>query len=529
MSHEKQKEFRVQKSIRDRMQARKRRLSRRLDKFNYPLDLERPMLSGRHVQYEVSGRGVGTAYGGIGLIQRLVQELGLAEEIDRRLVLFKIHLPYHESDHVLNLAYNALCDGRCLEDLELRRQDEAYLNLLGAERIPDPTTAGDFCRRFLESDLAQLQAAYDAVRKKVWARQPASFFAEARIEADGKFVETDAECKQGIDINYQGLWGYHPLVLTLANTGEVLRLINRSGNRPSHEGAPALFDECIALCRAAGFRKILLRGDTDFSQTQHLDRWHAQGDVRFVFGLDKTLGKIVDADLLPNSAWEPLHRPMKYAVKTQPRARPPRVKQEIVEQRGFKDIRLVDEEVAEMEYRPAACRRAYRLVIVRKNLDVSDPRQGRFYLDYTYLFYLTNDWDSTPAQIVFSANDRCQQENLLAQLAAVRALHAPVDNLLSNAAYMLMTALAWNLKAWLALWLPTQPGRWHEQHQAQKQQLLGLEFRTFVNHFLRVPAQIVKLGRRTTVRLLAWNVWQPVFFRLVDAFAPSSRCRPQRC
>jgi hypothetical protein len=208
MSREKQKEFRVKTSIRDQMRARKRRLARRLDKFNYPADLEQPMLRGGNVQYELSGRSVGTAYGGIGLIQKLVQELGLAAEIDRRLCLFKFHLPYHESDHVLNLAYNALCEGRCLEDLEQRRQDEAYLNLLGAERIPDPTTAGDFCRRFRRHDLGQLHAAFDAVRKKVWARQPAEFFAEARIDADGTLVGTTGECKQGMDYSYQGLWGY---------------------------------------------------------------------------------------------------------------------------------------------------------------------------------------------------------------------------------------------------------------------------------------------------------------------------------
>jgi len=206
MSHEKQKEFRVKQSIRDQMRARKRRLARRLDKCNYPADLEQPMLRCGNVQFELSGRSVGTAYGGIGLIQRLVQELGLAAEIDQRLQLFKLHLPYHESDHVLNLAYNALCEGRCLEDLEQRRADEAYLNLLGAERIPDPTTAGDFCRRFEPFHLDQLHAAYDAVRKKVWARQPAEFFAEARIDADGTLVATAGECKAGIDYSYKGLW-----------------------------------------------------------------------------------------------------------------------------------------------------------------------------------------------------------------------------------------------------------------------------------------------------------------------------------
>lgn len=507
-----------------RIAARKRRLQQRLDKDHYPDDLSQPMMRGSAPQYELSGRATGTTCGGIGLIHQMVCKLGLAEAIDRRLHLFKVHLPYHESDHVLNLAYNALCGGTCLEDLELRRQDEAYLNLLGATRIPDPTTAGDFCRRFERQHLRDLQRAFDEARLKVWSQQPAEFFAEARIEADGTMVKTDAECKQGIDINHKGEWGYHPLVLTLANTGEVLRLINRSGNRPSHEGAPALFDESIKLCRAAGFKKMLLRGDTDFSQTQHLDRWHAAGDVQFVFGLDVTPRRHITVDDLPISAWKRLKRPPRYTIQTQPRRKPRRVKARIVKQRKFKNIRLLNEEVAEMPYRPVACARDYRLVIVRKNLEVSEPKQGRLFDDYRYFFYITNDWDSTPQQIVLSANDRCQQENVIAQLAAVRALHAPVDNLLSNEAYMLMTALAWNLKAWLALSLEVKPGRTQAEQQAQKSKLLGLEFRTFVNYLLRIPAQVVKTARKIVVRVLAYSTWLPVFFRLSENFA-----RPQRC
>ncbi len=522
--------------IRRRIAARKRRLQKRLDKHNYPEDFSRPMIRVQKVHYEVAGRAVGTAYGGIGLVHQLVGRLRLAEEIDARLHLFKRHLPYHESDHVLNLAYNGLCAGTCLEDLELRRQDEAYLNLLGADRVPDPTTSGDFCRRFTREHIKALDEAFDAARKRAWSEQPPEFFAEARIDADGTIVATDAECKQGVDYcAYKGVWGYHPLVLTLANTGEVLRLRNRSGNRPSHEGAAALFDECIVLCRESGFQNILLGGDTDFSQTEHLDRWHEQPDVRFIFGLDVSPGRHVDADELPASAWKVLQRPPKYEVLTEPRATPERVKQQIVEEREFKDIRLISEDVAEMRYRPAACKHTYRLVIVRKNLQVSEPKQERLFEDYRYFLYITNDLESTPEEIVFSANDRCQQENILAQLAALRALHAPVDNLLSNEAYMLMTALGWNLKAWLALALPegasrgkssTKHGKPANQtsRPSEKRSLLRMEFRTFVNYFLRIPAQVVKTGRRIIVRLLAYNEWQSVFIRLSEAFI-----RPRRC
>lgn len=513
----------------DRSRRRQQRIADRLDKSNFPEDLGKPMIRATNIQYEIAERAVGTPYGGIGLIHQLAKALDLPAAIDERLNLFKFHLPYHESDHVLNIAYNALCDARCLQDLELRRQDEAYLNALGATRIPDPTTAGDFCRRFQQEHLDALQEAIDCSRRKVWAQQPASFFKQAIIDGDGTMVETDGECKQGMDISYKGLWGYHPLAITLANTGEVLRLVNRSGNRPSHEGAAARFNEAIALCWAAGFRSIRLRGDTDFSQTKYLDDWHEQG-VAFCFGLDVTPEHHIRADELPESAWKPLKRPAKYQVKTTKRRRPKRVKQQIIEERGFKDIRLVDEWVAEMKYRPAACKRDYRLIIVRKNLEVRDPQQKNQQLrlldDYRYFLYITNDWTSTPQEIVFDANHRCQQENILAQLNAVRALHAPLDNLLSNNAYMLITSLAWNLKAWLALSLPEPCGAEKKQQAEQKRGLLTMEFRTFVNSLMRVPAQVVQTGRRLVIRLLAWNEWQSVFLKLAERL---SGRHPLRC
>jgi len=329
-------------------------------------------VGGTGVRFDLTGRASGTAYGGLGLMRQLVDRLELPRRINKRLHLFKRHLPYHESDHVLSLAHNALCAGACLEDLELRRQDEAYLNLPDAERIPDPTTAGDFCRRFKRHHLNALQGAYDEARMQVWSEQPKEFFAQARIEADGTLVATDAECKEGIDYcAYKGVRGYHPLVVTLANTGEVLRLLNRSGNRPSHEGAAPLPDDSIAMCHKAGFKSILLRGDTDFSQTAHLDRWHERGNVAFIFGYDSTAPLHIMADDLPAAAWKRLKRPPKYQVRTERRSKPERIKQAIIEARGFKDIRQVDEWVAEFDYRPHACRHTYRMVVDRKNLEVT--------------------------------------------------------------------------------------------------------------------------------------------------------------
>lgn len=501
--------------IRTKLARRKRRIEKRLDKSNLG-DCSKPMFTVSNIRFEISERPRGIGYGGIGAMQLLVRKLGLAEAIDRRLHLLLIHLPYHESDHVLNLAYNALCDGTCLEDIELRRNDEVFLDALGARRIPDPTTAGDFCRRFKPEDVDTLLDIFNDIRKKAWAGQPAEFFAQARIDADGTLVPTSGECKRGMDIAYNGIWGYHPLVVSLANTGEILSLLNRSGNRPSHEGAAAEIDRAIRVCREGGFRQILVRGDTDFTQTKHLDRWDGDG-VQFIFGADVTPNLHILADDLPAKAWQKLARPPRYEVQTQPRRRPKNVKEPIVVAREFTNIRLVAETVAEFEYRPTACRKSYRMIVVHKNLSVEKGERVLFD-DYRYFFYLTNDRTRSAAEIVFDANDRCNQENLHAQLKhGVCALQAPVDNLVSNWAYMVMTALAWNLKAWLALQLPEHPGRWAERHHSEKQTVLTMEFKTFVNAFLRLPCQIVRTSRRLVYRLLSWNPWQHVFFRMLDA------------
>jgi len=288
----------------------------------------------------------GIAYGGMGAMQLLVKKLGLDEAINHRLRLFKLRNPYFESDHVLNIAYNILCDGDCLEDIEKLRNDENYLDAVGAERIPDPTTAGDFCRRFSTEQVERLQDIINGIRLKVWAQQDPAFFKEAVIDADGTIAPTTGECKDGMDISYKGIWGYAPLIISLANTKEVLYVVNRPGNAPSHTDAAVWIDKAIAHVQPHAPR-VCVRGDTDFSLTANFDRWSTHVD--FLFGMDCSQALRCRADAVEESCWQRLQRPPKYETLTeQTRERfQPHEKKRIVREREYVNLERLDDRLAD--------------------------------------------------------------------------------------------------------------------------------------------------------------------------------------
>jgi hypothetical protein len=497
--------FQVNSTVKQRLHKSKRRIERRLGKRRWH-EQRRRLFPDRNIHYDVADKVRGGRFGGLGASLLLVKRLDLADAIDAKLHLLKRHLPYHESDHVLNLVYNILAGGTCLQDLELLRNDEHYLDALGAQRIPDPTTAGDFLRRFQAQDINTLMRVINEKRLLIWQRQPKVFFEHAIVEADGTIAGTKAACKKGMDLSYKGIWGYHPLLVSLANTHEPLFLFNRPASRPSHEGAAGYLDEAAELCKRAGFLKITLRGDTDFSQTEHLDHWDEQG-YRFVFGIDAMQNLVARAQALAATAWQRLGRPAKYEVKTEERTRPIAFKEEVVRQKGYKNIRLVSEDVAEFSYRPGACRRDYRVVVLRKNLVVE--KKGQKIEDQVrYFFYITNERSWAASEVVYFANDRCNQENLIEQLKnGVRAMRLPVNTLESNWAYMVIGALAWSLKAWLALLQPKV---------AHRQTLLTMEFKQFLQIWLTLPCQILESGRQFVFRLLSYNAWVPVLLATVN-------------
>ena len=386
-----------------------------------------------------------------------------------------------------------MAGGTKLEDLELLRHDTAYMDLLGAQRIPDPTTAGDFLRRPSGADVERLMDDVNAVRLGVWKRQPRSFRRRATIDADGTIVPTLGEKKAGMGMSHKGIWGYHPLLVSLANTKEPLFIVNRPGNSTSQSGSAKWLDKAINLCGQA-FKEVWVRGDTAFSLTGEFDRWTDAG-VRFVFGYDSHPNLVQKAENLPESAYSPLQRETR-EVKTGPREKRENTKEQVVFYNGYRNIRLKSEEWAEFWYQPTNCKRSYRMIVLKKNLSVEESDLVLFD-DVKYFFYIANDDAIEGPEVIREANARCDQENVIEQLKnGVNALRVPVNDLVSNWAYMVIASLAWTLKAWFGLTL---------SNRLDCDAVLRMEFKKFLNLVIRIPCQVIRGGRRLRIRLLGYT------------------------
>ena len=482
----------MKRNISKKLAKRKKKITKRLKKRNWG-NQPHPMLSASNIHYDIDGRNKGIANGGIGIIHQLTKKSGLVNEIDEGLKLLKRHLPYHESDHVLNIAYNILAGGHCLEDIELLRNDEAWLDALDAQIIPDPTTAGDFLRRFDKDDITGLMEIKNTIRKRIWQQQPKIFFRQAVLNVDGTISPTNGECKEGMDISYNGQWGYHPLVVSLAKTREPLYIVNRSGNAPSHLDSARWIDKSLDLV-CDTFKKVRLRGDTDFSLTGNFDKWDQR--CMFVFGMDAMPNLVKIANGIDPADWQCLEKEPKYEAKTKKRKRPKNVKEQVVKRRKFKNVQTEAEHIAEFPYQPGNCKISYRMIALRKTIKVTKG-ELKLFDDTRYFFYITNDMKMSVKNLVEFYRGRADHENDIEQLKnGVRALQAPSDNLLSNWAYMVIASLAWDLKAWYGMLLP---------YRHIGLQIMRMEFKRFINTFIRIPCLIIKTGRRICYRLVGYN------------------------
>jgi hypothetical protein len=461
---------------------------------------ERPVFRNRQVRLHVQQRGEITPYGGLSLAHDLAMRLGIDRDINDSMEVLRLHLPYFDSDHLLTHVYNQYVGGSCIEDIAHLQHSDAIKHLTGACRIPDPSTAGDFLRRFNRTNLRAFQQVIDRAREKVWRQMPNSRKRVATVDMDSTIKPVYGECKQGADFSYTGKWSYHPLLLTLAETRELLRTLNRSGNAVSADGATAALKEVLPMVKRH-FGKVYVRGDSAFYQKAiiaHCVRNH----VGFALVMDSYANLIAMAENLPESAWKPFsaHTAQKLA-RTDPRRKTrrkrDRVRRRKAQERGYKTLATTDQWAAEFNYtiRPGLeefglVGSTFRVVVKRQLVETSQG-QELLYADYVYRFIITNipRNEMNAGEVLRFAYGRCDQENIIEQAKnGIAALRMPTGELLANAAFLMAGQLAWCLRAWLSLLaLPRETGRW--------------EWKWFRQAFVYVAARITQGARRAKVYL----------------------------
>jgi len=427
-----------------------------------------------------------TAVGGLALAVRLSARLRMAESIDGQLSLLRSPRPFHESDHVLTHVYNLFAGGTAIEDIADLQHSEPVRRLLGATRIPDPTTAGDFLRRFDEPAIRALDRAIDEIQELAWRRRDGVKKREQGVvDLDSHLHHVYGHQKEGSDFTREGGFGFHPLVISLAETQECLRLVNRPGNVACSEGAARQLLELVPMLERR-FESVLVRGDSAFACQEIFDVCDQNGlSFAMVSATQQNFAALADA--LNERSWSPF-RATEPAREGKTRRRGKDLRRKQARARGKRDLKLEKQWIAEIAYTPARSQRSYRLIIRRQRIEES--RQGELFELWRYRYVLSNLPASVSTEeVVRLTYRRCDQENVIEQLqSGVAAMRMPTGGFHANWAYLVCARLAHNMKSWLAmLALPREVMRW--------------EWKRFRKAFVYVAARIVRSARQNLLRL----------------------------
>jgi hypothetical protein len=429
-----------------------------------------------------------TPYGGLALLAALLKRIGAATEIDKRVSLLKIHKPYSESDHVLAHVANLFVGGECIEDMANLQGSEAARRLFGAIRLPDPTTGGDFLRRFDGRALHALDASIDAMHARVWKQRYGKKKREvATVDMDSTVREVYGRQKEGADFSYKGSWSYHPLLLSLAESNECLRMINRPGNAPAAGGAKEALAEVLPLL-GTHFERIVVRGDSAFYDAD-LMNYCDENRVGFALVVPMMANLIALADALPSEQWKPFRpRQERDDAAHSQRERRPDLRTQTALRRNKRNLALAEQWCTEFQYKPTRAHRAFRL-LVRKQRIVETSTQGELFERCRYRFAITNIEGTSAHEAIDQTYLRCDQENVIEQFKnGLGGLWMPTGELHSNAAFLVCARLAFNTKSWLAMTaLPEECIRW--------------DWKRFRFAFVYLAAIIVRHARAITVRL----------------------------
>ena len=410
------------------------------------------------VHVEQDARPDVTNLGGLILPFAFMRRFKVARVLDERVQVLKFHLPYHESDHIITQALMLYADGTCIEDMAMLQQDTALLKLFGAVRTPDPTTAGDFLRRFVpKGELENLRGAIDEIQNEVWVRSRRWRWKRlakrplAVLHLDGHTKDLYGVTKEGADFSYDGRWSYSVLLATLQD-GEWVAGRLRSGNHRSSDGAAELLDEVLPRL-LQHYEEVLVVADSDYDRADVRYACDSRG-CYFAFVGRETKDRPGIAAACEN--WRPFrtraHRMEKVrrgAKGFVARGKRRDLRRKRARARGYKDIKLTKQDVDETAGPDGA-----RLVIRRQHLEVEEGAPGQRFLweQYRFRYVVTNlprDW--TIEDVLDETYKRCDQENVIAGLGSgIAAWRMPVAEMRGNAAWLEIARLAWNLGKWIA-------------------------------------------------------------------------------
>jgi len=458
------------------------------------------------VHTEVSERMHATCLGGAALAVALWRRLDAARIIDKELHVLRRHRPYQESDHVLAQALNMVLGGTCLEDVTRLQHDPALLRIIGGDRLPDPTTAGDFLRRFDESinpgSLTALRAVVDELQRRAWARLRSGPKDRLRrlgglvlVDIDSKIRAFTGNQKEGADLSYKGTWSHHPLLLTCATTQEVLAVRNRPGNAVSSAGAREMLLENLPRV-AAGLGQAVVRMDAGFENTA-MRRACQENGAYFVQAAAGRHERYRLLDQLPDEAWvewlpskERDRDGVAACETTRPRRRGRNLRRQTMLRRYKDDKTKGRHWLAEVECRPTKAEPPCRLIVIREEIrNQYSERQPPLFAHHEFRFVLTNlPARFTPSDVIDLSHDRCDQEKIICQLGDdIPMWRMPVREFAGNEAHLEIARLAWNMGKWLGLLvLPLESIRW--------------EWKRFRSAFVFIAAEVIRRGRQTWLR-----------------------------
>jgi len=420
-------------------------------KVYQPDRIGQPFFSNPTVTIRQNAQSPILSYGGIVLARDLMTRLGVAKRIDERIALLKMHSPYHESDHVLSLVYNFLSGGETLLDLERLQEDEGVKRLLGAESIPDPTTAGDFLVRFHDFAIEVFQGVSAELQDHAFSLLDDERKKVATIDSDSTILEVYGRKKEGADYSYDKRWSYNCLVFSLSETGDLLHTELRGGNTYSSVGAKEHLQKIIERLQGQ-FAHLRYRGDSAFYDKDIVGVCESKG-AEFFITADQTKPLMATILGIGEKQWKPFKNKEKSRQAGARKRKKRKDRKMKISVKRKPDIQLKGRsQIASFSYTPKGWDKAFRFVVKRTELVDTDNKQ--LYLDdgmckYTYHVIVTNSSESD-VQVMRIAQQRATQENLIKDFKYGLGLsHVPTGFMNANRVYFLIAALAWNIKTWI--------------------------------------------------------------------------------